>query len=158
MFIHPRIYEVSSNLAPHPIHFTGPNIPTCVVDDFEVIYSSLLYRFDLRSLSYLSKRMWPRNKMNPRQRKKMSPREFLSANLSINRSKVGIGEFGKKVKNMDVCVILCFIIDFFFFRKFSVYFGNFVSLIYILLKLLCETIMLVPQVYHMCAIGLSSFK
>ena len=70
----------------------------------------------------------------------MRPREFLSANLvtekkrrkksanlSTGRSKVGIGEIGKKVKNMDVCVILCFIIDFFFFfflRKFSVYFGN----------------------------------
>ena len=49
-----------------------------------------------------------------------------SANLSTGRSKVGIGEIGKKVKNMDVCVILCFIIDFFFFflRNFSVYFGN----------------------------------
>ena len=70
--------------------------------------------------------MRPRNKMNHRRRKKMSPRELLSANLSTCRSKVGMGEFGKKVKNMDVCVILCFIIDFFFFflRKFSVYFGN----------------------------------
>ena len=87
----------------------------CVVDGFEVIYSLLLYQFDLRSLSYLSKRMWPRNKMNPSRRKKMSPREFLSANLSTSRSKVGMGEFGKKVKNMDVFVILCFIIDFFFF-------------------------------------------
>ena len=67
--------------------------------------------------------MRPRNKMNHRRRKKMSPREFLSANLSTCRSKVGMGEFGKKVKNMDVCVILCFIIDF-FLSKFSVYFGN----------------------------------
>ena len=71
--------------------------------------------------------MRPRNKMNHRRRKKMSPREFLSANLvthpkkkkksanlSTGRSKVGIGEIGKKVKNMDVCVILCFIIDFYF--------------------------------------------
>ena len=44
-------------------------------------YSSLFSQFDLRSLSYLSKRMRPRNKMNHRRRKKMSPREFLSANL-----------------------------------------------------------------------------
>lgn len=69
---------------------------------------------------------------------KMSPREFIDADLRTSRSYVGIGGLGQKVKEYGyLCYsvyteLFLFIFSFlFFFSKFFIYFGWVDCLIYI---------------------------
>lgn len=81
----------------------------------------------------------PRNKRNPRRRKKMSLKDFIVVDLRTSLSHVGIGGLGKRYMNMNVCVIMYFILNFFFFvRNFSFIFASELGgLLYLYLKLLC---------------------
>ena len=82
----------------------------------------------------------PRNKRNSRRRKKVSLKDFIVADLRTSWSHVGIGGLGKRYKNMNVCVIMYFILNcfFFFLRNFSFIFASELGgLLYLYLKLLC---------------------